>query len=173
MAAGCSADRRNVTYKLTQPSNFSAPASTDYGLDGLENNSYFAPGRVQSIAISVFVCLSAVISHKPPCPNFTTEQEPASVVLKPVYDGYGTLYLLSVTVGGRFFCDDNAVRVCRTPVLVNLIYQVNWQQTRKRINTTNKKEKKKHVMSTLPHVTHSQHERTVDIIRCQTERIWP
>ena len=26
-------------------------------------------------------------------------------------------------------------------------------------------------MSKLPHVTHSQHERTVDIIRCQTERI--
>jgi len=28
-------------------------------------------------------------------------------------------------------------------------------------------------MSKLPHVTHSQHERTVNIIRCQTERIWP
>jgi len=32
---------------------------------------------------------------------------------------------------------------------------------------------KKQIMSKLPHVTHSQHERTVDIIRCQTERIWP
>jgi len=28
-------------------------------------------------------------------------------------------------------------------------------------------------MSKLPHVTHSLHERTVVIIRCQTERIWP
>jgi len=28
-------------------------------------------------------------------------------------------------------------------------------------------------MSKLPHVTRSQHERTVDIIRCQAERIWP
>jgi len=28
-------------------------------------------------------------------------------------------------------------------------------------------------MSKLPHVTHSQHERTDDIIHCQTERIWP
>jgi len=28
-------------------------------------------------------------------------------------------------------------------------------------------------MSKLPHVTHSQHERTVDIIHCQTKHIWP
>jgi len=38
---------------------------------------------------------------------------------------------------------------------------------------TKKKEKKKQIMSKLPHVTHSQHEQTVDIIRSQTERIWP
>jgi len=46
---------------------------------------------------------------------------------------------------------------------------------KKRINTINtkKKEKKKKIMSELPHVTHCQHERTADIIRCQTKRIWP
>jgi len=36
-----------------------------------------------------------------------------------------------------------------------------------------KRKGKKQIMHKLPHVTHSQHERTVDIIRCQTERIWP
>jgi len=43
--------------------------------------------------------------------------------------------------------------------LVSFIHQVNWQQ-QKRINTINTK-KKKQIMSKLPHVTHSQHERTV------------
>jgi len=43
------------------------------------------------------------------------------------------------------------------------------------INKKKKEKKKKQIMSKLPHVTHSQtqHERTVDIIRCQTELIWP
>ena len=62
----------------------------------------------------------------------------------------------SADIWGLLFC---AIQIYYSA----LFHQVIWQQTRKEINTINRKNREQIVFK-LPWVTHSQHERTLDIL---------